>query len=611
MSFPDNVVISKVELCKLILMKIHVRVFRKQMANKRYDDSIIQRVIELLERNTPNSVRKGGAVVKKLDTKITCDFTDFKIEENIVSVLQHLDDVIKRLKIIPLSDKSHNVKNIKEAYDALIAKMDSIRMTELMNIRNINNDMDDTDDNILEMENDDVRKKNRNLKKTKKTANIESESDDNTSNTENNKPNDVTENNVGVTCTNIAINTKVQDSTEGVTCINNTNNNTNINGVTQTINSQNNTLPQTKVKTEFNGVTGTVNIAPLNYYDGRVDNLKLITSYDFRKGFDIEKFGYIFGSDGMITVDNVNGLTIDSSLFTFTIPTGNDHSKWLRLTTNLIPLNKSHEVILEEEIAVQQIIKPNTVPSEFISRIRNIKEDLRLCSGGMVVIDVYTWMVFGFMLTDECIYAYYERLPFGKPAWNDGKMSPLGNYSAFTNAVLVSSRNKSDPLNDYTRLGIGIHRGRGDVNWYINGTRVHTWSKIGVNMPEEYRLINYGGVEKNININTVRVGFGTFSFMDGSLPHNYGREGVVTINNQYNINAGHLVELEPVDRTDRYVELYSDISGSDRQLADKSITFAITGNGSTTQLSYDLNRNKKVFGQGAIIRIKYLNIYIR
>lgn len=49
-------------------------------------------------------------------------------------------------------------------------------------------------------------------------------------------------------------------------------------------------------------------------------------------------------------------------------------------------------------MAVQQVI-PAEIPEEFIPRICNVNDDIRLASAAMNLIDPNTWMVFDFFMS--------------------------------------------------------------------------------------------------------------------------------------------------------------------------------------------------------------------
>ena len=323
--------------------------------------------------------------------------------------------------------------------------------------------------------------------------------------------------------------------------------------------------------------------------------------YDFRKKWNPNDFNVVFGSDGVVVQDST-GLTVTSNPFTFTIPLGNEHVKWLRYYKTLIPLCDSHEVIFEANIAAQQFIPiPEAIPVDMRPRIRNVNDDIRLASAALNLLDQSTWMVFDFFMSNTSIYAFYERLPNGKPSFGGN----LEDYAAFSNAIWVAPRSGVDPLSDVIKLAIGIHSGKGIVTWYVNDIPVFSINRIGYRTHEEYRLLDHGGPERIVNLSSISVGFGTFSLLDMALPNNYARNYVVAVgpnDNQREINASALVQLD-VDA--RYRELFDDpLTGNERLLLDPNVTFAYVLNETPND-----NSAVKLFGQGAALRIETLRIY--
>lgn len=168
------------------------------------------------------------------------------------------------------------------------------------------------------------------------------------------------------------------------------------------------------------------------------------------------------------------------------------------------------EVIYFYTILLLQVAFPVcSIPSDFLGcnpRIRNAFEDIRLACGGMNVVDMATWMVFDFLISDEMIYAFYERLPFGKTFWTNNAEDPNNTtgYAAFSNGVPVAKRAPCDSL----RLGIGINKVRGYVKWYVNGKEVFSWTRIGTRLPDQYHMLEHGGTPEIVTINSVYFGFG-------------------------------------------------------------------------------------------------------
>lgn len=320
---------------------------------------------------------------------------------------------------------------------------------------------------------------------------------------------------------------------------------------------------------------------------------KVILNYDFRtQGYNPDDFNVVFGDDGVVTTNN-EGLTVTSVPFTSTIPIGNEHVKWLHYYKNLVPLDKCYETIYEGGIAAKQSL-PTALPSKFDGRVRNAQEDIRLCSGALNILDQQTWMVYDFFLSDEKIYAFYERLPFGWPAGDP----PDKTYAAFSNCIEVASR-VADPLNDFVRLAIGINPSKGCVTWYVNGKEVFRVDRIGARLQDEYRLLEHGGPSEIVEQESISIGFGTFSLLDMALPYNYARQ--LTSGLPENQAQSALVQLE---NSNIYAELYPGPNGEPRDLIDPAQTFAYVLNEEP-----DDNRAVKLFGQGATLRLQYIKVF--
>lgn len=328
------------------------------------------------------------------------------------------------------------------------------------------------------------------------------------------------------------------------------------------------------------------------YVDKKTRNT--VFFYDFKTRFDLMEYPITFGSDGTVTQSSTTGLTVDSNPFTATIPVGNEHPKWLHYYKDPAILPDVGELIYETTLSVQQHIDVGDIPTDFTSspvRIRDAFDDIRLACAGMNVVDTSSWMVFDFLLANNVIYAFYERLPFGKPFWTNPGSDPTNStgYAAFSNGIPVAKRIS----NDSVRLGIGINKHRGYVKWYVDGKEVFSWTQIGTRLPDQYKMLDHGGSEEIVTINSVYFGFGTFSLLDMALPSNYSRELVVG-DNQAN---SQLVELEA---NYGYKELFKTINDEDRDLINKPTTFAVLAGAYPND-----NQAIKLFGQGATINILY------
>ncbi|MEJ7733293.1 MAG: DUF6081 family protein, partial [Polyangiaceae bacterium] len=124
------------------------------------------------------------------------------------------------------------------------------------------------------------------------------------------------------------------------------------------------------------------------------------------------------------------------------------------------------------------------------------------------------FMVFDFFITNETVYALYERLPFGRPA--------LGNYAAFTFMIPVAS---AHPDNQ-NHLKVTYNKSEGTVRWFVDDSEVFSVDKIGYLIDRDYMTIDHGGVEELVVPNQIDCGMGLFTLLDGHLP---SEEGLVRL----------------------------------------------------------------------------------
>jgi len=298
----------------------------------------------------------------------------------------------------------------------------------------------------------------------------------------------------------------------------------------------------------------------------------------------------IFGTDGTMSIDS-EGLLIVANPFTATIPLGNEHSKNLRYWKDPFVLSEDYETLYSSEVAVKQYVDINMVPEPMRSRIRNVDEDIRLCAGAINTLDVETWTVFDIFFSNEKIYCFVERLPFGQTA--------LNKYAAYSNAVYTQMRT-GDPYNDFVKVAIGLTKT--SARFYVNDEMVFVVPRIGVRQADQYRLLDHQGTSQAVSLNQSFFGFGLFSLLDMQLPYNYARQ---LVQNDFGANqsASGLVQL---DVTSAYGEILpGQADGDDRPIVDPTVTWAINLNNPTYAPN---NQTAKLFGQGAALRLKYFKV---
>ena len=198
------------------------------------------------------------------------------------------------------------------------------------------------------------------------------------------------------------------------------------------------------------------------------------------------------------------------------VPGAQDRVKWLVLVNHQASTGYPGfdavpgEVLTCETWASGRTHGTNDHP--FGDHVSNSHDDLRLASvGGMTVVDPETGALFEFLFTNEKVYAFYERLPWERPA--------LGNYAAFLYTIPVANRSPDDQHH----FAISYDRAAGTVRWLLDGTEVYRVDRVGYLLPSrEYMMLDHGGVESLAEPQQLEFGMGMFSILDGGLP---GRSG--------------------------------------------------------------------------------------
>lgn len=228
-------------------------------------------------------------------------------------------------------------------------------------------------------------------------------------------------------------------------------------------------------------------------------------------------------SDGLRVVSSGTNLRTGKPMFTRTLgqeddidgnpyglPGGVDHVKWLAYTTHQTPTGVSgYEANAGEELSGHMQISGRTFGTQghpFGRAVKTPNDDLRLASVAFNSIDFESWMVFDFFLTNERIYAFYERLPFGRTADH--------NYAAFSYQIPLQGR-KAGEMHD---LRIAYDRSAGVVRWLVDGEEKFRVDSIGHRIDRKYLTIDHGGVEESVAPRQLNFGMGMFTILDGDLP---------------------------------------------------------------------------------------------
>lgn len=257
---------------------------------------------------------------------------------------------------------------------------------------------------------------------------------------------------------------------------------------------------------------------------------------DFRNGFtadspDAKWFyfnaGPFVADDGVTTTSN-KGLSVRAAgtnpstgqpAFTKSVAPeslsglsgGLDHPKWLvymnHLASSGIPgFDAEPGKVLSCEMWLDEGRTYGTQNHPFGNDVSNANDDLRLASFAINTVDFETFMVFDFFITNETIYVFYERLPFGR--------EDLGNYASFSHQIPVKSRKPGDSH----KLKISYDREAGTVSWFIDNKRVFQVDKIGYRLDREYLTLDHGGIEEIVDMKQMSCGMGLFTLLDARRP---------------------------------------------------------------------------------------------
>lgn len=137
--------------------------------------------------------------------------------------------------------------------------------------------------------------------------------------------------------------------------------------------------------------------------------------------------------------------------------------------------------------------------------VTNPEDDLRLASCALNTIDFDTMIVADFFITNQGLYAYYERLPYARTQTN--------YYRAFSQAKRIEDRTPDD-IHDLTIVYDSKQR---TLSWFVGTVRVLFVTLIGYpsNDPDIVTLIDQGGQDTIAQPTGFRIGWGAFTLLDG------------------------------------------------------------------------------------------------
>jgi hypothetical protein len=215
-------------------------------------------------------------------------------------------------------------------------------------------------------------------------------------------------------------------------------------------------------------------------------------------------------NDGTLNFLPDGGVEITAYPFTVTPNVNNtilDHIKWYAPTTNPVVVNADESAVFQTALSCQTQNTANfPFPANYVT---NANDDIRLATCGLFTIDLANFFVFDFFVTNEGLWAFYERLSFARTATN--------NYRAFSSAKRIRSRSSPDAVES---LGIRYNRAQGKVQWLDGCNVVATVSNIGTPAPDFVLVSDFGGTDQVVDIANINFGIGTFTLLDMSDPLN-------------------------------------------------------------------------------------------
>lgn len=143
--------------------------------------------------------------------------------------------------------------------------------------------------------------------------------------------------------------------------------------------------------------------------------------YNFKNGFDKDDFIVTKGANGKVCHDKKFGLKITSERYCYPRKCGlqayNEHDQWLAYFKKKFQVKRDHSITLNANFSARQLFCAEPIDPCFDERIQNLKDDPRIASSGVRLYDPDNHVVYGYLFTDQGVYAYYERQPWGRKEW--------------------------------------------------------------------------------------------------------------------------------------------------------------------------------------------------
>ena len=268
----------------------------------------------------------------------------------------------------------------------------------------------------------------------------------------------------------------------------------------------------------------------------------LIFSDNFKSYVRGTSYGFFSPTSNDATVTNnptSGGLTFNATpqAFVSTVPQGPlatlDHVKDLEYSAGgdavvpgagykmfTAPTNGEWLILKASGVGADQYFS-QPLPTAVAQAVRDQYKDPRPCCATFAILDPVNLITCDFLLTRERGFAIYEHLPFLKPGWpippiyQGPNLVQAGDYHGFTHAVPIYERDQTiAPMNEKLDLEFRYNRLGGVFEWWINGVKRLSWSRIGAGMERQYRALDHNGPDTRFEPEGFCAGFGLFSLLD-------------------------------------------------------------------------------------------------
>lgn len=195
------------------------------------------------------------------------------------------------------------------------------------------------------------------------------------------------------------------------------------------------------------------------------------------------------------------------------LPGDADHPKWLVYTNHIASTGvPGFDLLPNQEYACESEMWGQTYGVDRDPYHRaDPQADPRLASYSMTAVDLETFIVADFFITNEEAYVLYERLPFAR--------GTLGNYASFTHTIPVM---RVSP-NEHHKYALAFDKTAGTIRWLIDRREVFKVTKMGDYLSDRKLVtIDRGGDEAIVSPRQIVCGIGTFTLLDGYRPGDVG-----------------------------------------------------------------------------------------